>query len=60
MTHNRDIVPEWPPVWVGFHHVPTEVWVIDVSLAHVSVCCWLRLYMCCAAGNDCMRHDICF
>ena len=35
MTHNRDLVPNWPPVWVGFHHVATEVWVIDVSIAHV-------------------------
>ena len=35
VTHNRDLVPNWPPVWVGFHHVATEVWVIDVSIAHV-------------------------
>lgn len=29
-THNRDIVPAWPPTWVGFHHVATEIWQVDV------------------------------
>ena len=43
MTHNRDIVPEWPPRWVGFHHVATEVWVIDISLAHVSLFARIRV-----------------
>ena len=36
MTHNRDIVPSLPPMWVGFHHVATEVWQVDFELAHVS------------------------
>ena len=35
VTHNRDIVPSWPPMWVGFHHAATEVWVVDVGVAEV-------------------------
>jgi len=34
-THNRDIVPAWPPTWVGFHHVATEVWQVDFGLGSV-------------------------
>lgn len=30
LTHNRDIVPSVPPTWVGFHHVATEAWQVDV------------------------------
>ena len=36
VTHNRDIVPSVPPMWVGFHHVATEVWQVDFDVAHVS------------------------
>ena len=35
VTHNRDIVPSVPPMWVGFHHVATEVWQVDFDVAHV-------------------------
>lgn len=35
-THNRDIVPSLPPMWVGFHHVATEIWQVDFGIAHVS------------------------
>jgi hypothetical protein len=35
-THNRDLVPVWPPQWVGFHHLPREVWQVDVDGAGVS------------------------
>ena len=31
LTHNRDIVPSVPPTWVGFHHVATEAWQVDVE-----------------------------
>lgn len=34
-THNRDIVPSWPPTWVGFHHLPREVWQVDFGDAGV-------------------------
>ena len=34
-THNRDIVPSWPPTWVGFHHLPREVWQVDFGAAGV-------------------------
>lgn len=34
-THNRDIVPSWPPQWVGFHHLPREVWQVDFGVAGV-------------------------
>ena len=34
-THNRDIVPSWPPTWVGFHHVAREVWQVDFDGAGV-------------------------
>ena len=30
LTHNRDIVPSVPPTWVGFHHVATEAWQVDI------------------------------
>ena len=31
LTHNRDIVPSVPPTWVGFHHVATEAWQVDIE-----------------------------
>ena len=36
-THNRDIVPAWPPTWVGFHHVATEIWQVDFGLGSVRI-----------------------
>jgi hypothetical protein len=35
VTHNRDIVPSVPPTWVGFHHVATEVWIVEYDGAGV-------------------------
>lgn len=32
MTHQSDIVPSLPPVSLGFHHVPREVWSFDVDI----------------------------
>ena len=37
-THNRDLVPSWPPTWVGFHHLAREVWQVDFGAAGVSCC----------------------
>lgn len=34
-THNRDLVPSWPPTWVGFHHLAREVWQVDFGAAGV-------------------------
>lgn len=31
LTHNRDIVPSVPPTWIGFHHVATEAWQVDIE-----------------------------
>ncbi|KAK9808570.1 hypothetical protein WJX73_010249 [Symbiochloris irregularis] len=54
VTHNRDIVPAWPPMWVGFHHLPTEIWVIDIGFAHV-------VGVCDDTGEDPMCHNsVCF
>lgn len=31
-THNRDIVPSLPPVYMGFRHGAREIWVVDLLL----------------------------
>ena len=29
MVHNHDLVPHVPPMDVGYHHTPTEVWSVS-------------------------------
>ena len=43
-THNRDLVPSWPPTWVGFHHLAREVWQVDFGAAGVS-CCFVSCHL---------------
>ena len=50
VTHNRDIVPSVPPAWVGFHHVATEAWQVDVEGAGV-------VGLCDDSGEDPRCHD---
>ena len=50
VTHNRDVVPSVPPTWVGFHHVATEAWQVDVGGAGV-------VGLCDASGEDPRCHD---
>ncbi|KAK9837014.1 hypothetical protein WJX81_007212 [Elliptochloris bilobata] len=53
-THDRDIVPAWPPTWVGFHHVATEIWQVDFGLGSV-------LGVCDDSGEDPRCHNsVCF
>ncbi|BDA47587.1 Lipase at C-terminar half [Coccomyxa sp. Obi] len=53
-THNRDIVPSWPPQWVGFHHLPREVWQVDFGVAGV-------LGVCDKEGEDPRCHNsVCY
>lgn len=39
-THNRDMIPSLPPMYMGFSHIPHEVWLVDVvpSRTLVGVC----------------------
>ena len=39
-THNRDMIPSLPPVYMGFSHVAQEIWIVDVvpSRTLVGVC----------------------
>ncbi len=39
-THNRDMIPSLPPMYMGFSHIPQEVWLVDVvpSRTLVGVC----------------------
>ena len=39
-THNRDMIPSLPPVYMGFSHIPQEVWLVDVvpSRTLVGIC----------------------
>ncbi len=39
-THNRDMIPGLPPMYMGFSHIPREVWLVDVvpSRTLVGIC----------------------
>lgn len=39
-THNRDMIPSLPPMYMGFSHIPQEVWLVDVvpSRTLVGIC----------------------
>jgi len=50
-SHNRDIVPSVPPGYMGFHHVPNEVWVVDV-LSHRTL-----VGVCDGTGEDAKCHN---
>lgn len=52
VTHNRDIVPSVPPTWVGFHHLATEAWQVDMGGTGVGV-----VGLCDASGEDPRCHD---
>ena len=54
VTHNRDVVPAWPPEVVGFHHVAREIWVIDVDKVGV-------IGICDDSGEDPRCHNsVCY
>jgi hypothetical protein len=50
-THNRDIVPSLPPGYMGFAHIPREVWVVDFLLDHTLV------GVCDESGEDPLCHN---
>eukprot|EP00879_Flechtneria_rotunda_P002634 GHRR01002836.1.p1 GENE.GHRR01002836.1~~GHRR01002836.1.p1 ORF type:complete len:374 (+),score=82.49 GHRR01002836.1:316-1437(+) len=54
-THGRDIVPSVPPQLMGFHHVPREVWLVDVAGAVGLV--EDRVIVCDETGEDPTCHN---
>ena len=39
-THNRDMIPSLPPMYMGFSHIAQEIWIVDVvpSRTLIGVC----------------------